>query len=459
MRRFVSAWPALILLAATLLALWVTPALLNKASAAQTHARVTLARQTLADDDILQRMDRAISAIADAVRPSVVHIETRGRRFSSGSGWVFDDDGYIVTNAHVVRNGRRIIVEFETGRAAEAELIGLDSYTDIAVLQVEPFPGLTPVELALDRAPKQGERVFAFGSPFGFKYSMSEGIISALGRSPAGGADFGGFTNFIQNDAAVNPGNSGGPLVDTRGKLIGMNVSIATGSNTQGGNEGDSAGISFAIPAATIRSVVNQIIDHGEVARGYLGLRFTSVPSGREVADRFFTGIEIAGIEPDEPADRAGLEPDDLVVRIQGQPVTSTGMFTSVVGTHAPGDVLDLQVVRGERILDIPVQLGAMPESLLAQRAGTSILFRLGMMVQAQNGSVIVTRLWSGSPASEQGLREDDAILAVNGQRVRTVNDFFIEMTDAGLLEGQSVELEVEGNDDDRRTIRVTVRD
>jgi S1-C subfamily serine protease len=194
MRRISAYGPAALVLVACVAVLFLTPAVLRNAGHASAEARITLARAQLEGDDILERIDR-----------------------SSGSGWVYDAAGHVVTNAHVVRGAERITVQFVDGRLLEADLVGIDPFTDIAVIRASASSGVFPLRRDSGHVPRQGERVFAFGSPFGFKFSMSEGIISGLGRDPMGSIEFGGFTNFIQTDAAVNPGNSGGPLVSARG--------------------------------------------------------------------------------------------------------------------------------------------------------------------------------------------------------------------------------------------------
>ena len=232
MRRFTAYGPSIVVLLFTCLALIVAPAMIGRMRDADTAARITLARMVLDEDDILLRIDRAVTAIAETIEPSIVHIDVqsewiddeggrRGGSRSTGSGWVYDRAGNIVTNAHVVRGAERITVQFEDGRFADAELVGIDPFTDIAVIRLTDPITVFPAPRDSGHIPRRGERVFAFGSPFGFKFSMSEGIISGLGRDPMSTAEFGGFTNFIQTDAAVNPGNSGGPLVSARGRVIG----------------------------------------------------------------------------------------------------------------------------------------------------------------------------------------------------------------------------------------------
>ncbi len=228
MRRFISFGPAFVVLLTISAVFVAVPAAVRRISAADTSARIVLAQRSLDDDDVLERINAATRNIANTVRPSIVHIEVSSdarRRWgarSTGSGWMFDAEGHIVTNAHVVRGAERIQVQFADGRIVESEQIKgqpflADPYTDVAVFKIPEGPGLFPMRRASGIQPQQGDHVYAFGSPFGFKFSMTQGIISGLGRDPSSAMESGGFTNFIQTDAAVNPGNSGGPVVDIMG--------------------------------------------------------------------------------------------------------------------------------------------------------------------------------------------------------------------------------------------------
>jgi len=452
MRRFVTGLPALIVLMSTTLVLIAAPAVLDRLAAAHASARITLARQTLADDDILGRIDRALTALADSTIPGVVHLSVPQEDFgrSSGSGWVFDNDGHIVTNAHVVRGVDRIRVQFSNGRLERARLVATDAFTDIAVLKIDPFPGLFPLPRAEDELVRQGQRVYAFGSPFGFKFSMSEGIVSGLGRDPANASEFGGFTNFIQSDAAVNPGNSGGPLMDSTGRLIGMNVAIATGRDTAGTTEGDSAGISFAIPVATIESVVPQLIRTGSVERGYLGLSFDREPSNAFTrAGEFVAGIRVGRVVDDGPSDRAGLEAGDLVTRVAGQPVPRFTLLRSIVGGSQPGTRVPLEVFRDGDRLDLEVVLGEMPDSVLASGASQPLMFRMGAVFGGEDGGQwdsarpVIRRVFPGSPASVAGVEPGARVLEVNGVEVSSVTRMLVELTNAGALDGVPFDLSV----------------
>jgi len=454
MRRISAYGPPLLVLAACLAALLLTPAVLQRAHHEQTRAQITLARTAIEGDDILLRMDRAVAAIAESVSPAVVHIDVRsfdmpedethrGFARSSGSGWVYDEAGHIVTNAHVVRGATRMNVQFSDGRVVDGELLGIDPFTDIAVIRAETSAGLFPIPRDSGHIPRQGERVFAFGSPFGFKFSMSEGIISGLGRDPLNTLEFGGFTNFIQTDAAVNPGNSGGPLVSVRGGVIGMNVAIATardggrGLNDAGG---DSAGISFAIPLPTIETVVDQIIGEGEISRGFLGV-VMGRPVGFEGAEgTYVRGIPV-NVEPEGPSARDGLKDGDIITEIDGQAVPEQKIFMSIVGTIPASETVEIRFYRDGEPMTLPVRLGELPDHVLGARARYSIQYQLGMVVGLQRP--VIREVYDSSPADRMGLKAGQTILSVEGEPVNTSDDIFTHLTAFGILSAKTVKVRV----------------
>lgn len=455
MRRIVTFGPSLVVLVAAVVLLVAVPAAVRRIAGARESARVVLARQALAGDDILDRLQRATRAVADAVRPSVVHVEVasgprrRGAR-STGSGWVYDDRGHIVTNAHVLLGARSISVQFHDGRVLGAEVVGEpDPFTDIAVIRVAPFDGFIPAARASGEEPRQGDRVFVFGSPFGFKFSMSEGIVSGLGREPATANDFGGYTNFIQTDAAVNPGNSGGPLVDIRGRVIGMNVAIATGRDTQGTTEGQSAGISFAIPLFTIESVVDQILETGAVSRGYLGLSVGPFAADPDVGfDPVIGSGGVRVVEPTAggPADQAGLRPGDIITRIGGRPVRSWAILRSIVSNHRPGEEVPITAWRDGSPREFTVTLGQFPRENLAAIGAANALRLFGLGLTSRRGpdskpevGVVV----AGSAADEAGFEPGQRIVNVGGTPVATVDDVLLAASQQGLLLGRDVRITV----------------
>ncbi len=456
MRRFVAFGPALVVLLATAVAVFAVPEVVRRIGAAQTAVQIELARQSLDQDDILGRISRATRAIADSVEPSVVHIEVNspsdeGRMLqSNGSGWVYDAAGNIVTNAHVVRNGTRIVVQFYDGRIAPATVVGTDPFTDIAVIRPSDSGEVFAARRATGERPQRGDRVYSFGSPFGFKFSMSEGIVSAVGRTAPTGMEFGGFSNFIQTDAAVNPGNSGGPLVDTKGRVMGMNVAIANARGTRGDNEGQSAGISFAIPLAMIESVVEQLVKTGEVSRGYLGVAFEG-PQRVEADGKFAaTGLRVRRPTPEGPADAAGVKASDVVVSIGGEEVDEMARLRSIISSHQPGDKVRLHIWRQDQFVDVDVTLGKMPfEVLTGLRPAAFLQEIMGVVTTDSTGTVRVRFVAEDSPASEAGIRPGDEILRVGG-RDATSTDWIAEaLVREGALTGGTIKLKIKSTETD----------
>lgn len=371
MRRFVTIGPAFLVLLTTALVLFAAPSTLRAMQIAGIQAQVHNARVSLASEGVLDAENRELSNIAQSVLPSVVHLSVRyGRGFggttSNASAWIYDQQGHIVTNAHAVANASVIRAELYDGRVERAQIVGVDPKTDIAVLKIDPGPGVIPT--ARDNADqiRIGHRVFAFGSPFGIKFSMSSGIVSGMGRSD--GASFvrgiAGYTNYIQSDAAINPGNSGGPLVDTNGNIVGMNTSIANAPSQDGsdGPTGQSAGIGFAIPLKTLISVVDQLLDHQVILRGYLGVRPARTlgilrdPITNQVVDK---GVTIANVPANEPAFHSGIRPGDVITMIGNRETPDFSVLRSVVSVLEPGKITNVRLVREDQEMVLPVRIGA----------------------------------------------------------------------------------------------------
>jgi len=382
MRRFVSFVPALVVLAVVVTVMLATPAALRSYDLAQLSARVQLAQNRLEDSGaFLDQLNQATRNVAEAVLPGVVHIQVmgssarlsedesprrRGQR-SSAAGWFYNEEGFIVTNGHVVQGANLIRVELIDGRIREASVIGVDPRTDIAVIKVDNVPGINPLRRASGQPIFVGDRVFAFGSPFGIKFSMSQGIVSGLGRSEAASlvGMSSGYTNFIQTDAAMNPGNSGGPLVDGYGRVIGMNTAIANNveySFGEGSPQGQSAGIGFAIPIESIEAIVSQLIEKQTVLRGYLGillrnLRERGVDDGDINYDG--AGVLVESISPGHPADKGGIEVGDIITKVAGQSCTNRDILRSIVSIRKPGDTVTMNIIRNGESIVKEVRLGA----------------------------------------------------------------------------------------------------
>jgi serine protease Do len=359
--------PSLIVLATAMLVLFAGPSAVRKLTFERTRAQIYQASLRLsADDNILEQINQAYRDIADRVEPSVVHVSVRQlietprgptQAISSGSGWVYDDQGHIVTNYHVVRDADRIEVQLDNGELRDAMFIGADETTDIALLKV-PAGRLHAATLAdPDEAVRQGDMVFAFGSPFDFRFSMSSGVVSGKGRSVGVIRDRRGrrvgYENFIQVDAAINPGNSGGPLTNFRGQVIGMNTAIATGRQASPMEEGQFAGIGLAIPLEMILPVVDQIIENGFVAKGFLGVNnIIDFDLDPQLAQRYRgwgfigQGVVLTTVLESGPAARAGLKDFDIVVRVNDRPTQTVSQLQSIISSVRPGELVKVEVWR-----------------------------------------------------------------------------------------------------------------
>jgi len=271
---------------------------------------------------------------------------------SLGSGVIATGDGYILTNNHVVQAADEIAVALADGRQFDARLVGADPESDLAVLKVEAN-GLPVITFGHDDALKVGDIVLAIGNPFDVGQTVTMGIVSALGRSNLG---INMFENFIQTDAAINQGNSGGALVDSTGHLVGINSAIFSRS-------GGSIGIGFAIPATLVRQVMTDLIKSGRVMRGYLGVEPEDITP--EAADLLklarAEGVVLKGVQRTSPAGRAGLEPGDVILTINGQKVGSSRTMLNQIAQLPPGSSANVRVLRAGKELEVPVTVGERP--------------------------------------------------------------------------------------------------
>ncbi len=339
---------------------------------------------------------------------------------SLGSGVVVRSDGYILTNNHVIDGADDITVTFGDKHEMKAKLVGTDAKTDVAVLKVDAT-NLPTIALADSSHARVGDVVLAMGSPFGLKQTVTMGIVSARGRT---GLGIEAYEDFIQTDASINPGNSGGALVNTRGELIGINTAILA-------NNGGNQGVGFAIPANLARSVMTQVMEHGKVVRGYLGLLPQDITPAMAQALHYkeTQGVLIGDVTAGAPAAEAGLKRGDVILDLNGQKVNDSNQLRMQVSMTAPGTTVQLRVVHDGAERTVPVKLAEMPGNLGAsaekgsESGPTSALD--GVTVEAAQGhGVTVTSVDEGSPAAEAGLREGDTILEVNRTSVSGTADF-----------------------------------
>ncbi len=315
------------------------------------------------DRDLLDAYSQAVVRAVERVGPAVVSVSVEGRPApyrsregpdlrGSGSGVIIAPDGYVLTNCHVIQAARRSQVQMQDGHRLTAEVVGLDPHTDLALLRV-PASGLPAAELGDSAALRVGQLVVAIGNPLGFEATVTAGVISALGRGLR--AQTGRLIdNVIQTDAALNPGNSGGPLVDSRGTVIGINTAIIAFSQ----------GICFAVPSNTARWVTAHLLREGRVRRAYLGVVGQAAEVERGVALRHHlgaaAGVRVVEVQPDSAASRAGLRPADVIVRLGDVRITSPDDLQRVLGPAAVGERLALDVLReGEmrRLEAVPAEL------------------------------------------------------------------------------------------------------
>lgn len=278
--------------------------------------------------------------------------EQEEKQFSLGSGVLVSTQGYILTNNHVVEAADEIEVALSDGRKGVAKLVGTDPETDLAVIKVD-LKDLPAITLAQIDQAKVGDVVLAIGNPFGVGQTVTMGIISALGRNHLG---INTFENFIQTDAAINPGNSGGALVDTNGNLLGINTAIYSRS-------GGSLGIGFAIPVTTVKSVMEEIIKTGQVTRGWIGVEPQDITP--ELAEGFGlsnkSGTIIAGVLKGGPADKAGMIPGDILIAVNGQPISDTTEMLNTIAQLTPGQKATMTVMRKRREATLEITVGKRP--------------------------------------------------------------------------------------------------
>jgi S1-C subfamily serine protease len=304
--------------------------------------------------EALDAFSRVVITVADALRPAVVNLRgERGRRGGSGSGILFTPDGFLLTNHHVVHGSPQLRVRLSDGREFAGRLVGADPWTDLAVVQADGS-GLPYARFGDSARLRVGQLVVAIGSPFGFESTVTAGVISALGRtlrSITGHL----VDNVIQTDAALNPGNSGGPLVDSRGQVIGVNTAIIQPAQ----------GICFAIPINMAKHILPQLIRHGRVVRGYLGLHGRSAPVPPLLVRRFTlsqtSAVEVLAVEPGAPADQAGLQEGDLVIALGEQPVAGIDDLQKQLTQLPVGVPAAVVILRGDRRLERLVVPGEYP--------------------------------------------------------------------------------------------------
>ena len=367
---------------------------------------------------------------------------------SLGSGFIVSKDGYVLTNNHVISGADEIFVRLSDRRELEATLVGADPRSDLALLKIDAGADLPVVRMGTSAQLKAGEWVLAIGSPFGFEYSVTAGIVSAKGRSLPNES----YVPFIQTDVAINPGNSGGPLFNLQGEVVGINSQIFTRS-------GGFMGLSFAIPVDVAMDVVEQLKNEGAVRRGWLGVVIQEV--NKDLAESFGlarpAGALVAQIMPDGPGDKGGLQVGDVILKLNDQDIVMSSDLPHAVGRLRPGTKASMQVMRSGKRQQLTVEIGALPDddalaSASKPSPGAAAVTdnRLGLVVVELSdeqkkaldlSTGVVVREVRPGPGAMIGLRPGDVIANLNNRPVGSVADF--EKIASGLPVNRSVSMRV----------------
>jgi len=430
--------------------------------------------QTIVIDD-QSGFTTAISEVAEALIPTVVYISVTGtvkqqapytgpfgndpffRYFfgppemerevpvsALGSGVIVSSDGYVITNNHVVQNADSIVITLFDGTELEAELIGADPQTDLAVVKIEPAPGMRYTEFGDSDLCRVGEWVIAIGAPRGLDWTVTAGIISAKNRTNIGVLGPTGYEDFIQTDASINPGNSGGPLINLKGKVIGINSLIVSAS-------AGSEGLGFAIPSNMAKNISESIIKYGKVVRGYLGVQIQDITPDMAKSmklDRGFRGVIVADVFEGSPAEAGGLQQGDVIVSLDAERVETVAELRNLVAQTRPNQTVTIRIIRDKKEMDVRVKIGDLEKMQQIARAkgGNEIL---GVTVESltpemanqfglkSTAGVVITQVAPGGPAARAGLNEGDIIFRVGNQVVRDPEQFnrlISELADSGRI-------------------------
>jgi serine protease Do len=462
------------MLALALVASFVTYEFAKPAAARAAEAAPSAAPLDVDSVSALLALDKAMETLAARVTPAVVNVtvtsrtkpEMAGRQLPEdmqqffgqggpggpfgqffgqhmqrqpqiehgmGSGVVISPDGYIVTNNHVVEGAVDIRVTTSNRRVMKAKLIGTDPLTDLAVLKVDAT-GLESAPWGDSKEVRPGQTVLAFGNPYGFRFTVTRGIVSAVNRANPDPSNPSKPGEFIQTDAAINPGNSGGPLVDARGEVVGINTFLVSPSGTF-------SGMGFAIPTQIVRPTVETLIRDGKVSHGHIGIGIADItPENAKFFDETnATGGVVTQVEPDSPGAKAGLQIGDVITEIDGQKVSDAGELQVLVGQKQPGSKITLNVLRDGKRMTIPVmleELGSRPsegkedtgsgEGKMHWGIGLGNLtpeLREQLQAPSDIHGAVIEQVQPGSSADNAGLQQGDVILEVNRHKVQSASD------------------------------------
>jgi serine protease Do len=463
--------------AAVALTLVLTASFIAYTSYAPVRAAVSSNTAPLDDSKIgaLLSLDQAMEAVAARVTPAIVNVAVtshaksqpaaegipdemqrffgQGQRMQPeqpqiehgiGSGVIISPDGYIVTNNHVVDGATDIKVTLSDRRILAAKLVGADPLTDLAVIKIEGT-NLPNIPIGDSAALHPGQTVLAFGNPFGFRFTVTRGIVSALNRPNPYRDDPHKPGQFIQTDAAINPGNSGGPLVNAHGEVVGINTFLISPS-------GSFSGMGFAIPTQIVNPVVDSLVRYGKVSHAHMGVGITDVtPENAKFFDiKDNNGAVITQVEPDSPGAKAGLKVGDVITELDGQKVSDAGQLQMEVGEKRPGTKITLQVMRDGKNVSVPLTLEEMDsdrgQKLNAENTGDKPRWGLGIaditpelrqQLQAPDDlhGAVIQRVLPGSPSDDAGLQPGQVIMGVNRHETRSASD--VQKALASVPKGQ----------------------
>ncbi len=418
----------------------------------------------------------SLAPLVDAVKGAVVNVEVRARprrvagmqglppgwaerfgmppgmgqspgRQGAGSGFIIDSSGTVLTNNHVVDGADEVRVKLDDGRAFDAEVLGRDPLTDVALLKLKGAPGNLPsVPLGDSDALRVGDAVMAIGNPFGLASSVSAGILSARARDIHSGP----YDEFLQTDAAINPGNSGGPLFNMKGEVVGMNTAIIGGAT----------GIGFAVPSNLSRTLLPQLQDTGVVRRGYLGVGVQDLTPelARALGSEAAKGALVSSISNGGPGERAGLREEDIITSVDGRPVDSAGALTRTVGQLRPDTRVKVELVRKGRPQTVEVTLGTRPamrgeEEVTPRNASASQPRRLGVqLADTREGGAQIMAVEPGSPAERAGLMPGMVLVQVGERKVSSSAEAVEALTSAKA--GSALLLRLRAPDSDATVLR-----
>jgi serine protease Do len=394
---------------------------------AQSIVNVNSVRRASIDTSSSERLDEILRYyFGDRFedRPEIPDEQLRDfqQRPSLGSGFIISSDGYIITNHHVVEDSEQITITLNDRREFEAQIIGSDVSSDLALLKIEAG-NLKPVRLGNSASLKVGEWVLAIGSPMGLRFSVAAGIVSYMGRNIPNGTS-GNYVSFIQTDVAINPGNSGGPLFNLDGEVIGINSQIFTST-------GGSMGLSFAIPVDVAKNVVGQLKEKGVVDRGWMGVGINEV--SQELADKEGlaspVGAFVNQVIEGSPAEAAGFKSGDVIVRFNGNEIISSGDLPFYVGLTAPQSDAEVQIIRNGNPMALTMRVGKLasgnPLALEGNTSGSNIL---GLMVtdgkSSDGSSALLVASVLSDTGREAGFQTGDVLLSLNGDPTGSVDEF-----------------------------------